>query len=249
MRLLFTFSLSRRGILLFVLSSVLLTLEETPAQKIDKSKLDKAAQRSRRAATALTTVANLPNETIPKELINRAKAVAVFPNLDKVNLVIEKAMQGYGVVCRRLPNGWSPPAYYGFGMAEVGITSLGTAKPDIIMLFMNDKALEAFEKGRIRLKGDMLGFAGPVGELTRAMENDILAANVIVYLFQAGKVKGIKVNAGFPGDAAIDPDNNINKSIYGLKGQDVLSGKAPLLPSILPMVSEFQNALITLTKQ
>jgi lipid-binding SYLF domain-containing protein len=239
--------MNRLTIALSTFVIALLLSGATLAQKVDRAKLDNASRRSRAAAKALTTVTSLPDQTIPKELIERAKAVAVFPGLDKVNLLIEKAMQGYGVICRRLPSGWSPPAYYSFGMADIGFTSVGAEKPDVIILFMNDKAVEAFQKGGVRFKGEMVGFAGPVGELTREKENEIRAANVIVYALAGGRVKGIKIDAGFPGDAAINPDNNINKAVYGLKGQEVLSGKTPLWPSVLPAVSEYQKTLINLS--
>jgi lipid-binding SYLF domain-containing protein len=238
----------RLVILSLTVIGALIPLEAAYAQKIDHSKLDNAAQRSRNAAKVLNAVISLPGESIPKELINRAKAIAVFPDVDKVSFLLQKAMQGYGVICSRLAGGWSPPVYYSFGMAEMSLTLLGVKKPDVVILFMTDKAMERFEKGGIRFKGEMIGFAGPVGELTNEKENSIRAANVIVYTLVDGKVKGMKIDAGFLGDAAINPDNNINKAIYGLKGREVLLGKAPQWPSVLPSVSEFQNALTSLSK-
>jgi hypothetical protein len=59
---------------------------------------------------------------------------------------------------------------------------------------------------------------------------------------------GLEVDANSLGGGAANPDNNINNAIYGLKARDVLSGKAPLWPTVLPSVSEYQNALVNLSK-
>jgi len=227
---------------------MLLVCGAAAGQGVDKDKLENAARRSRNAAKVLTAVNGLPGETIPRELFDRAKAVGVFPGIDKVSLLFEQASQGYGVVCRRLQGGWSPPAYYSFGTGGLGFTSVGAEKPDVIVLFMTDKAVEAFQKGRIGFKGELTGVAGPLGALNEEKEKSIRAANVIVYMFAGGKVKGVELGSNFFKDAGVNPDNNINKAVYGLKGRDVLSGKEPLRPSALPTVSEYRDALASLSK-
>jgi lipid-binding SYLF domain-containing protein len=240
--------MNRVAVTLSVLLSALLMSVAAAGQKVDKDKLDNASRRSGNAAKVLTAVTGLPGETIPRELLDRAKAVGVFPGIDKVNLLIEQAAQGYGVVCRRLPGGWSPPAYYAFGAADIGFTSVGAEKPDVIILFMTDKAVEAFQKGGVKFKGEMVGFAGPVGALNDEKENSIRAANVVVYISAGGKVKGVKVGGSFFKDAVVNPDNNLNQAVYGFKGREVLSGKEPLRPSVLPTVSEYRDALVSLSK-
>jgi lipid-binding SYLF domain-containing protein len=160
-----------------------------------------------------------------------------------------KSRLAYGVICSRLPGGWSTPAYYGFGARQLSaLTWKGTKKPDIIILFMSDKAMEEFQKGDFIFKDEMVGFEGPVGELTREKENAIRTANVIVYALVDGRVKGLRVDANAEGGGATNPDNHINDAIYGLKAREVLSGKAPLQPSVLPSVSDYRDALTSLSK-
>ena len=159
-----------------------------------------------------------------------------------------KTRLAYGVICSRLAGGWSAPAYYGFGAPKLDLTWKGKKKPDIIILFMTDKAMEEFQKGNFVFKDTMVGLDGPVGELTPEKENDVREANVIVYALVDGEVRGLKVDANSLGGGAANPDNNINQAIYGLKAREILSGKAPLWPSVLPSVSEYQNALISLSK-
>lgn len=233
-------------VLLFL--GVLLLPGAVFAQKVDKSKLDHAAQRSRTAAQVLNTVVNLPGETIPRKLIDKARAIGVFPDLDRISFLMPQTRLAYGVICSRLPGGWSPPAYYGFGAPKLDLTWKGKKKPDIIILFMTDKAMEEFQKGNFVFKDAMVGFDGPVGALTSEKENEVREANVIVYAFVDGGVRGLRVDANSLGGGAANPDNNINQAIYGMKAREILSGKAPLWPSVLPTVSEYQNALTSLSK-
>ena len=62
-------------------------------------------------------------------------------------------------------------------------------------------------------------------------------------------VEGLRMDANDLGGGAANPDNNINEAIYGLKAREVLSGKAPFWPTVLPSVSEYQIALINLSKR
>jgi lipid-binding SYLF domain-containing protein len=241
-------SVGRRTSLLLFLSLLLLP-GAARGQKVDKSKLENAAQRSRTAAQVFTTVINLPGDSIPRKLIDRARAVGVFPDLDRISFLMPKTRLAYGVICSRLADGWSPPAYFGFGAPKLELAWSGSKKPDIIILFMTDKAMEEFQKGNFRFKDAMVGFEGPVGELTSAKENDLRDANVIIYALVDGAVRGLGVDANSLGGGAANPDNNINQGIYGLKAREVLSGKAPLWPEVLPSVSDYQNALTSLTKK
>ncbi|HEX8844961.1 MAG TPA: lipid-binding SYLF domain-containing protein [Pyrinomonadaceae bacterium] len=221
-------------------------------QKVDKSKLDNAARRSRNAAQVLTTAVNLRGSSaIPQELLERAQAIGVFPEVDKLSFLMPKAMLGYGVICARQPGGWTAPAYYGLGSAQLGDrTWVGGLKPDIIVLFMSDKAKEEFQKGAFHFKNELVGVAGPVGKLTPEQENELRAAHVIVYaMVDDSYVKGLHLNEADLGSAVINPDNKINQAIYGLKAREVLAGTTPQWPSILSSVSEYQNALASLSKR
>lgn len=239
----------RLAVLLFAFLCLYLLPVATYAQKIDKGKLDKAARRSGEAARVLTSVVKM-SDTIPRELFERARAVGVFPDLDRMSIVLPNSRLAYGVICSRLNDGWSPPAYYGFGAPKIpDLTWEGRKKPDIIILFMSDKAVEEFQKGNFVFKEAMVGHAGPVGTLTTEKADEIRTANVLVYALVDGKVEGLRIDANDLGGGAANPDNNINNAIYGLKAREVLSGQAPLWPTVLASVSEYQNALVNLSKR
>jgi lipid-binding SYLF domain-containing protein len=216
------------------------------AQKIDKGKLDAAARRAGKAAKVLTDLSAVPpGETIPKELIERARAIAVFPDVDRVNILIMKAMKGYGLMSRRVPSGWGTPAFYGFAVTDRGWTMVKPAEAGIIMLFMDDDILKKFEKDHVKFSAE----AGPVGELTPEKENQIRGAGIIVYSLSGGKVHGISVEDDDTTQTGINSDNNVNKAVYGLKAREVLAGKTPVGPTIPPAITEFQSTLTKLSKQ
>lgn len=171
---------------------ILLLPVATHAQKNRKSKLDKAAKRSGTAARVLSSVVDR-SDSIPRELFDRARAVGVFPDLDRISFVMPNSRLAYGVICSRLPSGWSPPAYYGFGAPKIpDLKWEGRKKPDIIVLFMSDEAINEFQKGNFVFKEEMVGFAGPVGALTQEQEKEIRTANVIIYALVDGRVEGLE---------------------------------------------------------
>jgi lipid-binding SYLF domain-containing protein len=215
-------------------------------QKVDRGKLDAAARRSGKAAKVLEELAALPPaESIPKELIERARAVAVFPDVDKDNLLFMKVMRGYGLMARRVPGGWGTPAFYGFALSDRGWTRVKSDNPGVVMLFMDDRIVKKFEKDGIKLEAE----AGPVGELTAEKEERIRGAGILMYALSEGKVSGVSVEDDDTTQTGMNSDNNVNKAVYGLKAREVLWGKTPEGMTIPPAVAEFQNALARLSKQ
>ncbi len=214
------------------------------AQKIDKSKLDVAERRSAKAVKVLTDLAALPPaETIPKEIIERARGIAVFPDADKVNLLFQKLLKGSGLLSKRTTDGWTVPAFYAFLASDRGWTRIKSDSPGIIMLFMDDDILKDLEDGHIELKGN----AGPVGELTPEQEKYIGKAAILVYSLSKGKLSGIGIEQDDTTQTGMNTDKNLNKSIYGMKARDLLQGKTLANTTALPpAIAEFQNALTAL---
>jgi lipid-binding SYLF domain-containing protein len=243
----FTFWPGRRAFALSAVAFACLWPGAARGQKVDKGKLDAAARRSGKAAKVLADLSALPpGESIPKELIERARAIAVFPDVDKTNLLFMKVMKGYGVMSRRVAEGWSTPAFYGFAVSDKGWTRVKSDEPGIIMLFMDDNTLKQFEKDHVKLEGE----AGPVGELTPEKEDRTRGAGIIIYALSGGKLRGVSVEDDDTTQTGINSDNNINQAVYGLKAREVLWGKTPAATaSMPPAITEFQTALTSLSKQ
>ena len=235
--------------LLIVCFSFVVYPMQVLSQKIDRTKLDKAAERSRLAADILTVTIKLNSDTIPRELLKNAKAIGVFPDFRRISIVLPKSRISYGVISRRLPDGWGTPAYYGFGFREQpNLQAQGNKNPDMIVLFMTDKSIEALFKGRVPLMEEMVGVSGPVGNSDPRRNDDHNNTNVFTYTIIDGKVSGFAVDANNEG-GILNPDNNINEAIYGMKAQDVLAGKGSINPLVSVAVSAYPNALANLDNE
>src|SRR6266545_7347560 len=76
----------------------------TAAQK--KSRMQDAARHSSDAAKTFTEIMNVRDKAIPKELLDKAEAIAVFPGVIKAAFIIG-GKGGQGVISKRVKGGWS----------------------------------------------------------------------------------------------------------------------------------------------
>jgi lipid-binding SYLF domain-containing protein len=214
-----------------------------PAQKIEADQLKKAIQRSENAANILSGIVNVPNKGIPIELIEKAEAIAVFPHVVKAKLLLQQWTIGYGVISRRLQGGWSQPAFYSLRGGGVDLNMVGGESADIVLLFMNDATVNLFQKGRLELKGQTKALSGPGGTMTVDQSKEISIANIVGYALSKGQLAGVSIKSDLFKGFIINPDNNLNKALYEMKGRDVLAGK-PINAQSVPMgVSTFSQTL------
>ncbi len=228
-----------------IISLIIMLLSLFPGQvSYGRMNLETAVRRSQNSAKTIKVVTDLPeDESIPKEFFQRAQAIAVFPDVAKLNLLFSQGMKGYGVVSIRQPEGWSLPSYYRFGSAHFSLKIAGAKSFDLVILFMKKDVLDWFREGRFLFKGLRAGVAGPIGKLTRQADLDMSGIGVIMYMLVDGKLKGMNIDSDLFDGAYIDPDNNINKSIYGIKGREILEGKAPKLSPTTPGFTAFRDIL------
>src|SRR6185369_2953238 len=79
-----------------------------PAQK---SRTQDAARHSSEAAETFTDIMNVKDKAIPKEMLDTAEAIAVFPGVVKAAFIVG-GRGGQGVISRRVKGGWSAPAFF-----------------------------------------------------------------------------------------------------------------------------------------
>ena len=90
---------------------------EAPAQK--KSRMQDAARHSSEAAKVFTEIMNVRDKAIPKELLDKAEAIAVFPGVIKAAFIFG-GRGGQGVISRRQRKGWSAPAFFNLSGGSFG---------------------------------------------------------------------------------------------------------------------------------
>jgi lipid-binding SYLF domain-containing protein len=155
-----------------------------------------------------------------------------------------KTIKGYGLLSRRMSDGWTQPGFYGFAVMDRGWSKTKSDSPGIIMLFMNDEVIKGFEKDRVPLAG----VAGPLGEIPADQEKKIRAASIIIYAFSDGKLRGISVDDDWSTESGIGADNNLNQAIYGVKARELFTGKTPEGRQIPSAVTEYHKLLMNLPK-
>ncbi|HZE67993.1 MAG TPA: lipid-binding SYLF domain-containing protein [Pyrinomonadaceae bacterium] len=213
----------------------LLTLVVTavPAQK---SRMQDAERHSREAAEAFTQIMNIRDKAIPKELLDKAEAIAVFPDVVKAAFIIG-GRGGQGVISRRVRGGWSEPVFFNLSGGSFG-AQIGATKTDYVLLILNQEGLEGLLKDKFELGGEIGIAAGPVGREAAASTNPRLDAGILSY----SRSKGVFIGAALKG-AVISPDNDLNEAVYHMKASELLSGKPMTLTQMPAQVRIFPRTL------
>ena len=183
--------------------SLLLLLLVAPAYAQHRSagqaqnKFPDAIARSQNAGRIIATLALVPEAGFPKELLDKAKAVGVFPKVEKETLMFSHVTLGYGVISARNEAGWTPPAFYSFGGGGYGNPFAKNENYGVVLLFMTKEALDAFEKGGVPLKNEKKALAGPVGTLTDEQRKELEGTPILAYAYYNGSLKGVDFGKSF----------------------------------------------------
>src|SRR6185295_11814063 len=149
----------------------------TPAQ--NKSRTQDASRHASEAAKTFTEIMDVKDKAIPKQLLDTAEAIAVFPGVIKAAFVVG-GRGGQGVISRRVKGGWSAPAFFNLGGGSFG-AQIGAQKTDYIFLIMNQDGLNGLLKDKFELGGEVGVAAGPVGREAAASTNPRLDAGILSY--------------------------------------------------------------------
>ena len=208
------------------------------------NKFEDAQQRSQDAARIISLFGVSAESDLPKELVDRAYAIGVFPKVVKASVVFSSLTEGYGVISARTETGWTMPAYYHFTGGGFGNPFAKAEINSVMLLFMTKESLGWFEKGGVDLKDEKKAIEGPTGPLNDAQRKEVEGAGVIAYAYYNGKLSGKAFGKSFWQKFNLDPDNNINTPLYNLKGREVLAGnpiaETPARPAT---IATFTDAL------
>jgi lipid-binding SYLF domain-containing protein len=210
---------------------------EAPRPQPSAKQLKEAEKKARSSAEVFDKIMDAPDRSVPRELLDRAEAVAVFPGVLKAGFVVG-GRGGSGVISRRVAGGWSAPAFFKLGGVSVGL-QIGASKTDVVLLFMNESALKGLLEDKFEIGGEASAAAGPVGRSASATTNLTLDAGILSYSRSKGLFAGLELKG-----AVINPDNDLNEAIYGMKARDLLTGSTKVALADAPTgVIVFPNAL------
>jgi len=185
--------------------------------KIQSTEADRAAE----AVSVLTEIMNIPENSIPEELMARAHGIAVIPHVVKGAFGIG-GQWGKGLMSQRNEDGsWSSPAYVEIGGGSFGL-QIGVQASDVVLVFTDEDGLKGILKGKVKLGADASATAGPVGRNAELGTDVLLRSAVFAYSRSKGLFAGISLDG-----SVISIDDSANRKIYGrdVTGEDILLGK------------------------
>jgi len=200
------------------------------------TRLQDATRHATAAAKDFTEIMNVREKAIPKELLDKAEAIAVFPDVVKAAFIFG-GKGGQGVISRRTPKGWSAPAFFNLSGGSFG-AQIGATKTDYVLLIMNEDGVNGLLKDKFEIGGEVGVAAGPVGREAAASTNLTLDAGILSY----SRSKGIFIGAALKG-AVISPDNDLNEAVYGMKATAVLQDESMTLSHMPAGVRIFPRTL------
>ncbi len=202
------------ALMLFLVGIPVLAQKMTDAKEIRKQQKE-GRKDVREATDVLRKIMKVPDKAIPRELLEKAEAIGVFPSVVKAGFIVGGS-GGDGVVARRTTNGWSAPVFYNIGGASFG-AQIGVEKTDYIMLFMNEGALRELLKDKLAFEGNLSFAAGPIGRTVGAATNATLDSGILIW----SRSKGAFVGASI-GGAVLTADNSKNQAFYKMNAGEIL---------------------------
>ncbi|NQT95855.1 MAG: lipid-binding SYLF domain-containing protein [Candidatus Omnitrophica bacterium] len=179
----------------------------------------KLNMRIEECADLLDEVMQMPEISIPRDLLAKAKAIAIFPSVIKGGFIFGGRF-GKGVALRRNRNTgeWSAPSFYTVAGGSWGL-QIGGQLIDLILVITNDRGMKALLKDKFTLGGDIAGSAGPVGRNAEMSTDLMLKAGILSYSRSKGLFAGLTLKG-----AVVAPDNKANELYYGkaISAEDIL---------------------------
>jgi lipid-binding SYLF domain-containing protein len=190
-------------------------------------------KRTQKAAQVFKEIMNTPDKGIPQELLESVKCIAIIPG-DLKFAFIFGGNYGRGLATCRTGHGWSAPLFVAIEGGSVGY-QIGGSSTDLVMLFMNDHALQSLLSDKFKLGADASVAAGPVGRSTAASTDVKLSAEILSY----SRAKGLFAGVALDG-AVVQADKSGDEAMYGhdVNRHDILNGKVAVPASAQPLLHE-----------
>jgi lipid-binding SYLF domain-containing protein len=209
------------------------TLLLLAAQVAVASDREDDVSRTRKAAQVFKEIMDTPDQAIPHDLLQSAKCIAIIPGDVKFAFIFG-GNYGRGVATCRTSNGWSAPMFIAIEGGSVGY-QIGGSSTDLIMLFMNERALHSLLSDKFKLGADASVAAGPVGRKAAASTDLKMNAEILSYSRSKGVFAGVSLDG-----AVVQADKSGDQAAYGdnVDRHDILDGKVPVPDSASILIHE-----------
>jgi SH3 domain-containing YSC84-like protein 1 len=215
---------------LLLISLVILFLRPAVVSASDR---DDDLSRIENATRVFQEIMSAPDKGIPNGILESAKCIAIIPG-DKKFAFVFGGSYGRGVATCHTAHGWSAPMFVAVDGGSVGY-QIGGSSTDLVMIFMNDHALQSLLGDKFKLGADASVAAGPVGRNAAAGTDIRMNAEILSY----SRTKGVFAGVSLDG-AVVQADKSGDRAMYGdeVNRHEILSGKVSVPESARPLVRE-----------
>jgi lipid-binding SYLF domain-containing protein len=204
-----------------------------------QAKPSKVADRLQSAAVVMYEIMNTPENSIPKDLLDRAVCVGIVPGQKKLAFIFGGSYGRGALVCRRGGNGpWGAPSMIAVHGGSYGL-QLGGSETDLVFVVMNPNGIRRLLKSRGELGADASAAAGPVGRTASASTDLMMTAEILTYSRSRGLFAGVSLKG-----TAITQDEDANTRLYGhiVDPKEILiEGKGDIPPEAKSLVTGLEK--------
>ncbi len=174
----------------------------------------------KKSVDVLDDMNNMPDNAIPIYLIEKCRAIAIFPGTVSGGFVIGGKF-GQGVLLAKNENKWSSPAVFNIVGGSFG-WQIGGKATDIILVIMGNESLDRFLRGKVILGAGAAATAGPLGRNAQVGTDIQFKSGILAYSRARGLFVGLKLEG-----CVITENKNANEFLY----KKPLSAKEILIES------------------
>lgn len=172
----------------------------------------KEDERLKESYTVLKEILGMPDKGIPRDLLDKAECVVVYPSVKKAAFVVGASYGRGAITCRggedfRGP--WSAPAMFALEGGSFGL-QIGGQATDFVLLVMNEKGAQSVMSSKVKLGADASAAAGPVGRTTSAETDVVMKAEILSWSRARGVFGGVSLDG-----STMRSDDGANKNLYG----------------------------------
>jgi lipid-binding SYLF domain-containing protein len=192
-------------------------------------------ERSQKAAEVLQALTSTPEKGIPRDLLEGAYGVAVFPHVVKAAFGVG-GRWGKGILSTREKNGaWSTPIFVDIAGGSFGF-QLGAQSTDLVLVFKNRRGVDSLLSSKLKLGADASVAAGPVGRSAEASTDVKLGAEIYAYSRSKGAFAGIALDG-----AVVTVNDSANEKVYGMGGRRALAQPRINSPVTMPFLAALRQ--------
>jgi lipid-binding SYLF domain-containing protein len=218
---------------------VLMAMFCLPVEFLQAKESTKIGDRLESAAVVLYEIMKTPENSIPKDLLDRSVCVGIIPGQKKGAFIIGASYGRGALVCRRGGDGpWGAPSMIAVHGGSFGFQWGGT-ETDVVLVVINPSGIRRLLKSKGELGADVSAAAGPVGRTASASTDLMMTAEILTYSRARGLFAGIALKG-----AAVTPDGEANARLYGHPVEPselLIEGKGDIPAPAKSLVTELEK--------